>query len=133
VRGLFVFACVAVPGLLTNLLKVLFGRSRPKLLFTEGDFGFHFLRFQADYWSFPSGHTTAAAGLAMAVCLMRPRLWPLGLAFALLVAASRVILDQHYLSDTLFSGFIAIAAALALQQVFVDRGARIFPPPHGED
>jgi lipid A 4'-phosphatase len=127
VRGLFVFACVAVPGLLTNLLKVLFGRARPKLLFADGDFGFHFLRFEADYWSFPSGHTTAAAGLAMAVCLMRPRLWPLGLALALLVAASRVVLDRHYLSDTLFSGFLAIVAALALQRVFAERGARIFP------
>jgi lipid A 4'-phosphatase len=133
VRGLYVFACVAVPGLLTNLLKVLFGRSRPKLLFADGDFGFHFLRFHPDYWSFPSGHTTAAAGLAMAICLMRPRLWPLGLAFTLLVAASRFVLDRHYLSDTLFSAFLAVAAAIALQHIFTERGARIFPPPRAED
>lgn len=132
-RGLFVFVCVAVPGLMTNLLKVLFGRARPKLLFADGDFGFHFLRFQADYWSFPSGHTTAAAGLAMAICLMRPRLWPLGLTFTLLVAASRVVLDRHYLSDTLFSAFLAVAAAIALQHIFAERGARIFPPARGED
>lgn len=132
VRGLFVFACVAVPGLLTNLLKILFGRSRPKLLFAEGDYGFHFFRFEADYWSFPSGHTTAAAGLAMAIILMRPRLWPLGLAFAALVAASRVVLDRHYLSDTVFSALLAVAMALALRAVFAERGARIFPPPRGE-
>lgn len=129
VRGLYVFACVALPGLLTNLLKALFGRSRPKLLFADGDFGFHFLRFHPDYWSFPSGHTTAAAGLAMAICLMRPRLWPVGLVFTMAVAASRVVLDRHYLSDTLFSAFLAVAAAIALQYVFTERGARIFPPP----
>jgi membrane-associated phospholipid phosphatase len=133
VRGLFVFACVAVPGLLSNLIKALAGRARPKLLLADGDYGFHFLRFHPDYWSFPSGHTTAAAGLALAICLMRPRLWPLGLAFTLLVAASRVVLDRHYLSDTIFSGFLAVAAAVALQQIFVERGARIFPPAHRED
>jgi membrane-associated phospholipid phosphatase len=102
-------------------------------LFADGDFGFHFLRFHPDYWSFPSGHTTAAAGLAMAICLMRPRLWPLGLAFTLLVAASRFVLDRHYLSDTLFSAFLAVAAAIALQHIFTERGARIFPPPRAED
>ncbi|HEX7007941.1 MAG TPA: phosphatase PAP2 family protein [Alphaproteobacteria bacterium] len=132
VRGLFVFACVAVPGLLTNLLKALFGRARPKLLFAHGDYGFQFLRFEADYWSFPSGHTTAAAGLAMAICLMRPRLWPVSLALALLVAASRVVLDRHYLSDTLGGAVLAIVVALALRRLFAERGARIFAPASGE-
>jgi membrane-associated phospholipid phosphatase len=54
------------------------------------------------------------------------------LAFTLLVAASRVVLDRHYLSDTLFSAFLAVAAAIALQQLFAERGARIFPPARGE-
>src|SRR5262249_49680282 len=38
--SLFVFLSIAVSGLVTDLLKVVFGRARPKLLFANETFGF---------------------------------------------------------------------------------------------
>ena len=49
---------VAVPGLVADILKPIFGRARPKLLFAATNFfGFTWGGAQADYWSFPSGHS----------------------------------------------------------------------------
>src|SRR4029077_18525753 len=51
----FLFAAVAASGLAVDLLKVIFGRTRPKLLFAAGNYDFSWLGLAADHWSFPSG------------------------------------------------------------------------------
>jgi undecaprenyl-diphosphatase len=50
-------------------------------------------------WSLPSNHATLAAALATAVVWSVPRLWPLAVSTALLVAASRVGLGVHQPHD----------------------------------
>ncbi len=50
-------------------------------------------------WSLPSNHATLAAALATAVIWAVPRLWPLAVPAALLVAASRVGLGVHQPHD----------------------------------
>jgi membrane-associated phospholipid phosphatase len=47
----------------------------------------------------PSGHTTTAFALAFSLSFLYPRLRPLWFAYALVLAASRVMVDAHYLSD----------------------------------
>ena len=56
----FVFVSIAASGLTVNLLKIVFGRARPKLLLGSDDYVFGLFGFQADYWSFPSGHAASA-------------------------------------------------------------------------
>jgi undecaprenyl-diphosphatase len=63
-----------------------------------------------DRFSFPSGHTITAFAIAVSLGLYYPALL-VGLVFcALSVAASRVILGLHYLSDVLVG--IVIGAAI---------------------
>lgn len=113
-RAGFVFAAIAVPGLIGDILKPIFGRARPKLLFMDDASGFNWAGGGADYWSFPSGHTITIVGLAAALSLIYPRGWPLYALAAAAVAASRVIIDAHYLSDVLAGGFLAVAVVWAM-------------------
>jgi undecaprenyl-diphosphatase len=49
--------------------------------------------------SFPSSHAAMAAAGAIALSLYAPALWPLFATLAVLMAASRVYLAVHYVSD----------------------------------
>jgi undecaprenyl-diphosphatase len=68
-----------------------------------------------DRFSFPSGHTLHAVSFGILLAHHYPAFaWPLG-GFALLVAASRVVLGLHYPSDVLAGGLIgALTVSLAL-------------------
>jgi lipid A 4'-phosphatase len=116
----YVFAAVAIPGLIADILKPVFGRARPQLLFEQQVFGFTWSGPHADHWSFPSGHSITILALATALYAIYPRLWPVYALAAILVTASRVIIDAHYLSDVIagaYFGFItAWILALALKQ-----------------
>jgi lipid A 4'-phosphatase len=112
------FSGIAVSGILVDILKVIVGRPRPKLLFSAGSYEFSWIGLSADHWSFPSGHAATAAALAAALwCL-----WPQPVLFyavgAALVAASRVVMGAHYLSDVVMGGFIGVVVTRALAVAF---------------
>jgi undecaprenyl-diphosphatase len=52
-----------------------------------------------DVFSFPSGHALHAGALGAIVALAHPTLWLLGVAWALAMSVSRVVLGLHYPSD----------------------------------
>jgi lipid A 4'-phosphatase len=115
------FSGIAVSGILVDILKVIVGRPRPKLLFSAGSYEFSWIGLSADHWSFPSGHAATAAALMAALwCL-----WPQPVLFyavgAALVAASRVVMGAHYLSDVVMGGFIGVVVTRALAVAF-ERG-----------
>ena len=101
-----VFIVVAAAGLSDDVLKVLFGRARPYLWLSGDESGFHFLRYGARFASFPSGHTTTSVAAALTFGTLLPRWRPFFWAFAVSIAASRIVLDAHYPSD------VAAGAAL---------------------
>jgi lipid A 4'-phosphatase len=112
------FSAVAISGILVDLIKVIVGRPRPKLLFAAGSYEFSWIGLSADHWSFPSGHAATAAALATALwCL-----WPQPVLFyvigAALVAASRVVMGAHYLSDVVMGAFVGVLVARALAVLF---------------
>ena len=117
-RAGFLFSAVAVSGLLVNLLKILFGRARPKLLSEDGIFGFFWLQNTADYWSFPSGHANTAFAFALALSLLFPKLRLPAFAFAIILAASRVIVNAHYFSDVLGGLAAALFSTAILAALF---------------
>jgi len=121
-RAGFVFAAIAVPGLIGDILKPIFGRARPKLLFMDDASSFNWAGGGADYWSFPSGHTITIVGLAAALFLIYPRGLPLYVLAAALVAASRVVIDAHYLSDVLAGGFLAVAVVWVMAAACIRAG-----------
>jgi membrane-associated phospholipid phosphatase len=92
-------AAMVVSGILVNVLKFLIGRPRPELWFSQGSYGFDPLALHHAWHSLPSGHSTTAGALEVFV-------WQAGgiwryaaLLYALLIAASRLVLLQHYLAD----------------------------------
>jgi membrane-associated phospholipid phosphatase len=117
-RALFVFLVVAVSGILADILKIVFGRARPKLLFPDDVYGFTWGAMQADHWSLPSGHATTVAALATAFSLLWPRGIPAYWLAALLVMASRIVLDQHYLSDVMIGAALGALVAWVIWRSF---------------
>ena len=110
----FIFAAVAASGLTVDLLKVIVGRTRPKLLFASGTYDFGWFGLRADDWSFPSGHAATAAAVMAALWCLWPRPWLLYVAGAALVAASRVITGAHYPSDVVAGAVIAVVVTRAI-------------------
>jgi undecaprenyl-diphosphatase len=66
-----------------------------------------------DEFSFPSGHTLHAVAFTIIALAWFPLLAPLLVTFALLVAASRVVLGLHYPSDVLAATVIGCALGAA--------------------
>ena len=108
----YLWLAVVVAGLTNDLFKLV-GRPRPQVHAT-GLSPFH---FGYDFESFPSGHTAVGFALAFAIARLQPRWRWLGLAFACAVAASRVILDVHYLGDVLGGALVALLMVRLLTQI----------------
>jgi membrane-associated phospholipid phosphatase len=100
-RFLFLFAAVAVSGIISDIIKVIAGRYRPSELIERGLYGFDFFHIDRALTSFPSGHTATAFSLAMAVTYIWPRLSVIAWVFAISVGVSRIAITAHYPSDVL--------------------------------
>jgi undecaprenyl-diphosphatase len=133
----FLFVAIAVPSLFVTIIKRLIGRARPFVGSAADPFLYQPLVWRADYASMPSGHATTAFAAAIAIALVWPRLrWPM-LVYAVIIAASRVVLDAHYLSDVIVGAFVGVIGALMVRDWFarrrlgfvVDAGGRAHPLP----
>jgi undecaprenyl-diphosphatase len=72
-----------------------------------------------DQFSFPSGHTITAFAVATTVALFFPALL-VGVMFcAFSVAASRVLLGMHFLSDVLAGAIIGSSLGYSAYLLFV--------------
>ena len=129
--GLSVLFAVLVGTLLTNLvMKNVFDRPRPFNYFTENPMYAEFfknvygiypaemteeLRNQLPHsGSFPSGHTTAAfeLGVAMFLALKKKYSWVFPV-FSVLVGLSRIYLMVHYATDVIGGVFVGAIAGIA--------------------
>ncbi len=126
-----VFAFVAAVGigelLLSNLLKVVVRRDRPDVLHLVVAHGY----------SFPSGHTVAAASSWLAVALVlgrdrsrRTRALLTGCAalVAVSVAASRALLGVHWLTDVVAGLAIGWGWFMIVAIIFGGRAQRLGDP-----
>jgi undecaprenyl-diphosphatase len=71
-----------------------------------------------DKYSFPSGHSITAFGVAVSLGLFYPYLLMALVAVALLIAISRIILGMHFLSDVLAGSAIGVALGIASFHIF---------------
>jgi membrane-associated phospholipid phosphatase len=118
----FIFLAVLTSGLAADIIKILLGRTRPKLFFADEAFGLTGLSFRADHWSFPSGHVANVAGLAMALSLLWPRHVVAYWLLVALIALSRIATTQHFLSDTIGAAYLAALVTAYLKGVFSRSG-----------
>lgn len=127
----FLFAAVAVSGLAADLLKVIIGRTRPKLLFAAHLYGFDGFALRPDYWSFPSGHAATIVSLAAALTMLWPRHVLFYAFFAAIVALGRVVVGAHYPSDVLAGAFIAVATTHYVGVLFRRAGIDLYMARRG--
>lgn len=112
-------AVMLASGLTITIMKFLFGRYRPRVLFDGGIYGFE--PFSGAN-SFPSGHSQVIFSVAMALWFIYPRYRAAYVVAAVLIALSRVATTVHYLSDTIMGATIAILFAIWLRQKFESDG-----------
>jgi membrane-associated phospholipid phosphatase len=125
----FIFVSIAISGLLTDALKVVFARYRPFMLYRMGKYGFVFFTTSpAKVLSFPSGHANTIAALMTALYFVKPRYGLLYLLIALMVMASRVIIGEHFLSDVIVGAYIGFLTTWYLRGFFEFKRINIFVP-----
>ena len=148
-RLTFLFSAIALPGILTSILKPLIGRARPYLTgqpdaflysplasFREALYGtIPFPEYA--FGSMPSGHATNAFAIAVAFGALWPRLRPLFWTFALVICATRLTIAVHHPTDVMVGAAIGGFGALAMRNYFaarrwvfaVDAKGRVFAMP----
>jgi membrane-associated phospholipid phosphatase len=117
----FLFLAVAVSNLVTEVLKYSIGRGRP---FVGGEANaFHFSHFAGNpaYYSFPSGHATTAFALAFAVSALWPATRFAMAIYAVIIAATRLVLLAHHPSDVVAGALIGIIGAMFVRYWFAAR------------
>ena len=117
----FIFCAVAVPNLVTEVLKYCVGRGRP---FVGGEANaFHFSHFAGNpaYYSFPSGHATTAFALALAVSVIWPQARLAMAVYAIFIAATRLVLVAHHPSDVVAGALVGIVGAMFVRYWFAAR------------
>ncbi len=127
IRMFFLLACISVSGLVNIPLKWIAGRNRPVNLFEHGLFGFDFFESGYALNSFPSGHTVTVFFLAAALTILFPRFGAWAFLPAAVIAASRVIIASHYLSDVIAGAVVGVVCTLAVKFAFDRAGADTGP------
>ena len=109
-------------GMTVNLSRLTTGRTRPRATVEQGWYGPRhdgkWLIGQADFNSFPSGHTATAVGFAGVILFAAPAWGIPAMLVAIAVAISRILLGAHHPSDIVTATVIALAIAWWVFQFF---------------
>ncbi|MGA7717303.1 MAG: phosphatase PAP2 family protein [Bradyrhizobium sp.] len=118
----FVLFAVSVPLVAGELLKWIAGRGRPFVGGAANAFNFVPFAGTEAHASFPSAHSITAFALAFAVAAAWPRLRGLMIAYALMIAFTRLVLLAHHPSDVLAGATIGVIGAMCVRYWFAVRG-----------
>lgn len=132
----YIFAAVALSGTFVNVVKVMFGRARPKLMDAVGPHHFEPFTFGYLNASFPSGHSTTIGALTGILMIWYPRWSILIVELGLFVAATRIAAGAHYPSDVVTGFVIGAFFSIVLARWLAGRGVvfktlprRVLPMP----
>jgi membrane-associated phospholipid phosphatase len=128
VRLGYVFVAVGLPGLVSTVVKRWIGRARPS---GAGPFAYEPFSWRPEYASFPSGHVTTAFAALVAFGVIFPRIRPVLWVYALLIAATRVMVSAHYPSDVIAGAAFGAFSAVLVRDWFAARRLAFFVGPDG--
>lgn len=131
VRLGFLFAAIALPGLVVTIVKRLIGRARPLIDGNLDPFVYRPLGWSVEYAGLPSGHATNACAAAIAIGALWPKSRPFMWAYALVIAISRVVMTAHHPSDVLAGAIAGTVGALLVRDWFAARGLGFALGPDG--
>jgi membrane-associated phospholipid phosphatase len=118
----FLFLAVAVPLVPGEFVKWVAGRGRPFVGGQANPFNFKPFAQTEAYASFPSAHSITAFALAFAVAAAWPRARGAIIVYALVIAATRLVLLAHHPSDVVAGAVIGITGAMVVRYWFAARG-----------
>ena len=121
VRVGFLFVAIGLPSLFDTILKRLIGRARPSALSVMDPTLFKPFIWRADYASLPSGHATTAFAVLVAFGTLWPRSRTAFLVYALVIAASRIVVMGHYPTDVLTGAVVGTVGAMMVRRWFALR------------
>lgn len=135
----FTWLALAVPLLFGELVKWIAGRGRPFVGGHANPFNFAPFAGTEAHASFPSAHSITAFALAFAIAALWPRLRGLVVAYALVIAFTRLVLLAHHPSDVVAGAAIGIIGAMCVRYWFatralgfaIDEAGIISPLPDG--
>jgi undecaprenyl-diphosphatase len=111
-KGLALFTSVASAGIGINLLRPTLARCRPGLLFKESSYGFEFMELDHMYHSFPSGHAAVAIAGGVMLAMLLPGLRWFFISLGVLLAAGRVVTNDHFPADVVAGSWVGLTCAL---------------------
>ena len=79
----------------------------------------------------PSGHATTAFAVLAAFGSLWPRARTILLTYALLIAASRIVVTAHYPTDVAAGALVGIVGAVMVRRYFALRGLGFAVGPDG--
>lgn len=120
-QAAFVFSAIALSGLFVNILKVLFGRARPRLIDEFGAWSFDPFTLGYLNASFPSGHSTTVGALTGILMIWYPRWSVIFVELGLFFAATRIAAQAHYPSDVVAGFTIGLLFTVALARWLASR------------
>jgi membrane-associated phospholipid phosphatase len=106
--GLTMILACAIAGIAARGLKVTTGRARPSV---KHELGWNGVRLSSKYNSFPSGHTAATTAFFGVLFFTDRRVAIILSPIPLLIAASRMYVAAHYLSDVICAAVLGILCA----------------------
>jgi len=121
VRVGFLFAAIAVPGIITNIVKHIIGRARPFVGGVADPYLFSPFSWSAAWASIPSGHGATAFSVLAAFGMLWPRARAILLIYAALIFASRIVVTAHHPTDVLAGAVVGFAGALMVRHWFALR------------
>jgi membrane-associated phospholipid phosphatase len=120
--GLILIETIALNALVTQGLKMTFGRARPYI--NEGNLDIDFMTFELDEedYSLPSGHTSNAFAVATVLSERINNIFASITLYSLagLTAFQRIYADQHWFSDTVLAAAIGTLVGLKVVKLNSD-------------
>lgn len=121
VRAGFIFAAIALPGLVVAIVKRMIGRARPYVTQAVEPYSYAPFVWKSAYASLPSGHATNAFAATIAIGALWPKaripMW----IYAVVIAVSRVMVTAHFPSDVIAGAFVGMTGALLVRGWFASR------------
>jgi membrane-associated phospholipid phosphatase len=114
--GVQALAMFLFSGVLVQVFKHIIGRKRPYAVADLSPHEFHPLTANYEFHSMPSGHSQVVFTAATVLTMVWPKAWMLWYGFAALLAASRVVTLNHWISDTVAGAFFGIVGALVARR-----------------
>ena len=119
--GLNFLVALLVSGIMTHLIKFTVGRQRPHKTPTFEPFVFHPFNFHWHWQSFASGHSQVMFTVATMFTIAFPKFRWLWILIATIVCSTRIVVHDHFLSDTIFGACIGYVGTLLAMRLMMKK------------